>query len=261
MTNWLMPKSPIGIHAPSTVGAQTYPNAFSSLDDWMKFLVERMGMGCYLWLSEPGFSVVRPIEAAAKAGMMVTARVQPDGGEPHPWMRVDTPNVRRAVSFGLSYVQCGNEPDSKGEWTRGDGGVQHGKENRYALVRQVADMCDKVIAGGARALLPSMNAGYPDYDREGNVTDDGSDRVSHLNFFKDASDLGLLGAFQQWARDGKLGMAAHNRPANHPLAYPNDAVCLGDNSYFQNVHFPGSTEWQRLQRDSVTFDKIGRAHV
>lgn len=249
-----LPRSPIGLHAPSTVGAQTFPAAFGSLEEWMRFLVQEMGAGCYTWIGEPGFSVTRPIGAAAKAGLMVTVRVQPDGGEGHPRMTVDPASVRRGVDAGMAWLQLGNEPDSKGEWTRGDGGVQRGWMFVEALGHQLMDMASKAIAGGAHVLIPPMNAGYPSYDRDGNITDDGSDRVSHLNFFRWAQATGNLNQLKRWAEDGWLGVAVHNRPSNHfPPEYPNDTTCLLDPDYFQNKL--GITDpVLRLQNDGTSFD-------
>lgn len=221
----------------------------------MRFLVEQMGMGCYLWIGEPGFSVVRPIEAAAKAGLLVTVRIQPDGGEPHPRMQVDPASVRRGVDAGMTWLQLGNEPDSKGEWTRGDGGVQRGQLFVDALGNQLMDLANKAIAGGARVLIPPMNAGYPSYDRNGNVTDDGSDRVSHLNVLRWADRTGNLEQLKRWAADGWLGVAVHNRPSNHyPPEYPNDPVCLTDPDYFQNQPGWSRDPVIRLQNDGTSFD-------
>lgn len=224
---------PWGIHQPAVVGSKAYPDGFASYREWCRFLVNDLGMGLFTALLEPGFSELQTVEDAASAGLLVITRPQPDGGEPHPSMRLSAANVARLVSAGSRLVQLGNEPDNAGEWTRDEGGVKHGMAARFGLLRQVMDMAADVIAGGGIALLPPMNAGYDGYDtRTGEVSDRAIDRISYRGLLDDALSTGDFTQLREWAVAGKIACAVHNRPSNHPLDYPNDPTNMADREYF-----------------------------
>ncbi len=136
--------------------------------------------------------------AFTAAGIECVVRLYAE--RPHPHHVVSSDDVRAYVQAGAHYFEWGNEPNLRCEWDEAswNEGAQVDK-----VCRQWLKNAEAIRQGGGIPLLPALSPGgdYP-----------------HRDWYRTMFEW--LKLHNQLKTLEGAALAIHNRPLNHPLAYP-----------------------------------------